>query len=118
MAMSRLPTQVVNFLSVPHNLIFFEFVFNEVHTEGKALFRDKLLKLGEGFLSEGAELHHISNLQLNQVAEGLDIGSLEAVVGTNGEIEIVEGGLQQLTHAEQLFINLFDFAVFAGFNLN
>ena len=64
-------------------LVFVEFILCEVHTESQILLSHKLLKLRQGLLSEVSELHHVGNLEFNEVAECLNIGGLETVVSAH-----------------------------------
>jgi hypothetical protein len=96
--------------------------FAEVHTEVESTFVEHLLDLGKRLLSEVAELHQIFLLILNEFAQAVDFGSLEAIERTYGKIEIFEGSFEDLTELERLlvyhilflFLTLLESDIFVG----
>jgi hypothetical protein len=86
-------------------LVFVEFVFGEIHTEGQAFVGEEFFDFDEGFFTEVAELEQFVGFVLDEFCEGIDFSCFEAVVGANGEVEIFEGGFEQFAHVEDMFIH-------------
>ena len=86
------------------------YVFEEsidVHAERQiALFDDRHQFL-QGLASEVAELEHLGLFATNEVSDGLDVGRLEAVVGTDRQVQFVNGLIEQFANALNLGVDLF-----------
>src|SRR5687767_10688746 len=72
---------------------------NAGHAKGEAERRKNVLDLVERLATEVLRREHLALGALNEVTEGADVGVLEAVGGTDGEVELFDGLDQHLRQA-------------------
>src|SRR2546430_2254091 len=68
----------------------------ELHAQREAHLHQYIFDLVERFAAEVLGLQHFIFALLDELANGLDIGVLQAVVGTNGKLELFNGTVQVL----------------------
>ena len=89
-----------------HLLLLIQFVLRNIGSKRQIQTLEQIIKLRERFLTEVAELQEVSLVILNQVAESLNVGSLQTVESTDTEVHVNQTSLKQLTHVENLLIEL------------
>src|SRR5690606_42108638 len=72
----------------------------------EAALLEDLDKFLERLAAEVSELQHLRLFAANEVTDILDVGGLQAVVGTHGEIQLVDRLREELTDALHLGIDL------------
>src|SRR6185437_4241399 len=70
----------------------------ELHAKGQAETRENLFDFVERFTAEILGAKHLGFALLNQVPDGLNIGVLEAVIGTDAEFQLFHRAVQHLVH--------------------
>ena len=91
---------------VTRHLLFVQFILTDIGSKRQIQTLEQIIKLRKRFLTEVAELQEVGLVELYQVAEGLDVGCLQAVEGADREIHVGELGLEQLTHVEHFLVEL------------
>src|SRR5919197_622601 len=71
----------------------------QLHSQGEPHLREDLLDLLQRLAAEVLRLQHLGLGLLDEIADGLDVGVLEAVRGADGELELVH-------RAEQVLVEL------------
>src|SRR6267154_4312711 len=71
-------------------------VLIELHAQREAHLHQYILDLVERFAAEVLGLQHFVFALLDELADGLDVGVLQAVVGAHGQLEFLDGAVQML----------------------
>ncbi len=79
---------------------------DEIHlnAQGKTQFQQFVLDFVEGFFAEIAVLEHFAFALHGKLANGRDIGIVEAVGGTHGKLDFVDAHVEQLAQAGRFLV--------------
>src|SRR6266849_4116410 len=69
-------------------------VLVELHAQGEAHLHQYILDLVERLAAEVFGLQHFIFALLDELADGLDVGVLQAVVGAHGKLELLDGAVE------------------------
>ena len=72
--------------------------------EGEFVFLELLLDLGERFFAEVAVLEHLGFGLHRKVAQGGDVGVVEAVCRADAQLDLVDAGVEQLARGFAILV--------------